>query len=73
MAEDQSRLNPELVEWLEERQKSLKIVKTTTSRGGLLVDWVPLESQVDGGKIAMPRPEDDRREFGARKEAAGDV
>jgi hypothetical protein len=56
MAEDQSRLNPELVEWLKERQKSLEIVKTTTTRSGMLVDWIPLESQVEGGRIATPRP-----------------
>jgi hypothetical protein len=56
MADDQSKLNPELVEWLNERQRSLEIVKTTRTRGGMLLDWIPLESQVEGGKIATPRP-----------------
>jgi len=56
MAKDQRQLNPELVEWLNERQKSLEIVKTTRTRAGMFVDWIPLESQVEGGRIATPRP-----------------
>ena len=49
-------MNPELAEWLNERQRSLEIVKTTRTRGGRFVDWVPLESQVESGTIATPRP-----------------
>ena len=56
MAQDQRLLNPELVEWLNERQASLNIVKTTTTRSGKVLDWVPLESQVDEGRIATAPP-----------------
>ena len=53
---DQGLLNAQLAEQLTERQKSLQIVKTTTSPSGQLLDWVPIESQVPGGKIATPPP-----------------
>jgi Neprosin len=56
MATDQSKLNPELTDWLQTRQKSLTIVKTTTSPSGLTLDWVPIESQVPDGKIASAPP-----------------
>jgi hypothetical protein len=56
MAQNQRMLNPELVEWLNERQASLNIAKTTTTRSGKVLDWVPLESQVDEGRIATAPP-----------------
>jgi hypothetical protein len=31
-------------------------VKTTRTLGGQLVDWIPIESQVHGGKVATPPP-----------------
>jgi hypothetical protein len=52
MAIDQSKLNPELIKFLEHRQAALKIVKTTTTPSGKTLDWVPRESQVADGKIA---------------------
>ncbi len=48
--------NPELETWLEARQKALTITKTTTTPKGTTLDWVPIESQVPGGKIASPPP-----------------
>jgi hypothetical protein len=54
---DQSKLNPELSRWLEARQKSLHIVKTTTTPKGQILDWIPAESQVASGKIASPPPQ----------------
>jgi Neprosin len=56
MSAKQDLLNPELVQWLTERQNSLHIVKTTSTPSGTLLDWVPIESQVPGGKIATPPP-----------------
>jgi hypothetical protein len=48
--------NAEWVDWLAKRQERLKIVKTTTTKPGRMVDWVPIESQVPSGKIASPPP-----------------
>jgi hypothetical protein len=56
MSANQTPLNPELVQWLNERQNSLHIVKTTRTPSGMVLDWVPIESQVAGGKIATPPP-----------------
>ena len=56
MSAKQNLLNPELVQWLTERQNSLRIVKTTSTPSGMVLDWVPIESQVSGGKIATPPP-----------------
>jgi hypothetical protein len=51
-----NQLNPELVNWLNIRQASLKIVKTTTTPSGQTIDWVPIESQHPSGKIATAPP-----------------
>jgi len=56
MAHEQNQLNPELVNWLKDRQVSLKIVKTTTTPSGQTIDWVPIESQHPSGKIATAPP-----------------
>jgi hypothetical protein len=56
MAANQSQLNPELVQWLNERQQSLQIKKTTVTPSGTTIDWVPIESQVASGKIATAPP-----------------
>jgi hypothetical protein len=58
MAIDQTKLNPELSNWLKARQGALKIVKTTTTPSGQILDWIPLESQHPTGKIASPPPLD---------------
>lgn len=56
MATNQSKLNPELVEWLAARQKSLQVVKTTKAPRGTTLDWVPIESQALSRGIATPPP-----------------
>jgi hypothetical protein len=58
MAIDQRQLNPELSQWLEKRQSELKIVKTTTTPSGGILDWIPVESQFTDGKVASPPPVD---------------
>ena len=50
MAIDQKELNPELSKFLEDRQNSLKIVKTTKTPSGQTLDWVH-ESQLPEVKI----------------------
>lgn len=58
MAIDPRQLNPEISQWLDARQKSLTIVKTTKTPSGQILDWVPIESQDPAGKIASPPPAD---------------
>lgn len=48
-------LNPEIRKWFEERQKHLKIVKTTRTPRGQTIDWIPIESQ-SPTRIATPPP-----------------
>ena len=54
MAIDQTKLNPELTQFLAARQSALKISKTTTTPSGQTLDWIPIESQDPTGKIASP-------------------
>jgi hypothetical protein len=49
-------LNPEIVGWFQERRARLEIVTTTQTPKGQTLDWIPIESQVPGGKIASPPP-----------------
>lgn len=49
-------LNPEIAQYFEARKSRIKPVKTTTTRSGQILDWVPVESQVADGKIATPPP-----------------
>jgi hypothetical protein len=56
MAIDQRQMNPELFKWHAARQAGLKIVKTTTTPSGQILDWVPIESQNPTGIIAPPPP-----------------
>ena len=51
----QSVSHPELTQWLESRERSLKITTTTTTQHGRTVDWVPIESQ-SSEKISEPPP-----------------
>ena len=53
---DQTKLNPELTQWLETRQSTLKITKTTITPSGHTLDWIPIESQDPTGKIASAPP-----------------
>ena len=56
MAIDQTKLNPELTQFLAARQSALKISKTTTTPSGQTLDWIPIESQDPAGKIASAPP-----------------
>jgi hypothetical protein len=56
MAIDQSKLNPELSDWLAKRQSALKIVKTTTTPSGQTLDWIRIGDQDPTGKIASAPP-----------------
>jgi hypothetical protein len=56
MSANQPLLGRDVVQWLAERQNSLHILKTTTAPSGMVLDWIPIESQVSGGKIATPPP-----------------
>ena len=49
-----TEVNSELTTWLKSRQSSLKITKTTISRNGQIIDWVPIESQLEGPVPAPP-------------------
>jgi hypothetical protein len=40
----------------EESRRRMKVVKTTRTPAGQIIDWVPIESQVAKGKIATPPP-----------------
>jgi hypothetical protein len=53
---DQGKLNPDLVKWLDTRQRRLNVTKTTTTPGGQTLDWIPRERQHPAGKIASPPP-----------------
>ena len=50
------QLNPELFQFLEARQNNLKILKTTTTPAGQMLDWVPIETQHPEGKVPSPPP-----------------
>jgi hypothetical protein len=50
------QLNPEIAQWFQARQQRLKPVRTTRTPSGQTLDWIPIESQVPGGKIATPPP-----------------
>src|ERR1700733_10978770 len=56
MEMEQRRLNPELFQWLDERQSQLKVVKTTTTPHGQVLDWISIESQHPEGKVPSPPP-----------------
>jgi hypothetical protein len=46
----------ELKEHFEKRAASLQVVETTRTSQGQILDWIPIESQVPGGRIASPPP-----------------
>jgi hypothetical protein len=52
----QKQLDPGLVNWLNGRQASLNIVKSTTTPSGQTIDWVPIASQHPSGQIATSPP-----------------
>lgn len=46
----------EITEYFERRHRRLRIVATTETPRGQLVDWIPIESQVRDGAVAKPPP-----------------
>ncbi len=48
---------PEFAEWLQQRQSRLEVTKTTNTRGGQTIDWIPVGSQ-SSQAIATPPPTD---------------
>ena len=46
----------EIKDYFENRATKLKVVKTTSTPGGHILDWVKIESQNPRGKIATPPP-----------------
>jgi hypothetical protein len=48
--------NEEIVRFFEERRRRLPVVKTTRTRSGQVLDWVPIKAQHPHGKIASPPP-----------------
>jgi hypothetical protein len=53
---DHERIREETEEYFTERWKRLKVVHTTRSPRGQIIDWIPLESQHPKGVIASPPP-----------------
>lgn len=58
-----------LLAHFDRRQRRLKIVATTRTPHGQIVDWVPIESQIPGGVIASPPPSRPMRELGRTRRA----
>jgi hypothetical protein len=50
---EKDTVNHEIASWLAARQKQLKISETTKTPAGQVVDWVPIESQIEE-TIATP-------------------
>src|SRR3954465_8404813 len=48
--------NTDLVHRYEESRRRLPIVRTTRTPSGQIIDWVPVQSQDPGEKIATPPP-----------------
>jgi hypothetical protein len=49
---DERRVN--IIDYFSKRQQRYKIVLTTKTKSGQIIDWIKPESQVPGGKIATP-------------------
>jgi len=56
---DAARRLEQIHAYLRGREERREVVARTTTRSGMQIDWVPVESQVRDGKVADP-PEDDR-------------
>jgi hypothetical protein len=52
---NQGKSSPEEMDWLNARQATLKVTKTTVTPSGQTLDWIPIESQ-GTEKIATPPP-----------------
>lgn len=49
-------LSPEIADYFRKRQARLKVVQTTRTPFGQILDWIPIETQVSNGSIAIPPP-----------------
>jgi hypothetical protein len=49
----------EIHQYLSDRHARRQVIARTTTRSGLELDWIPIESQLDGQRLARP-PDDDR-------------
>ena len=54
-------VNRSVIEFFEHRRNRLAIVKTTRTPSGQVLDWIPIESQAPGDKIATPPPAVEKR------------
>lgn len=52
----ETRLAAEVRAYFDRRRSRLKIVRSTRTPSGQIIDWVPIETQVPGGRIATPPP-----------------
>ncbi len=62
--------NDEIIRHFQARLRRLTIVATTRTPSGHILDWVPVESQVPGGAIAVPPPATDEPSPGMRDSEA---
>ncbi len=53
---DSQMPHEEIKQYFELRAAKRKVVKTTRTPSGQVLDWIPIESQHPGGKIATPPP-----------------
>jgi hypothetical protein len=53
---DRKRYEKEIRTYFERRLRNLKVIKTTRTPSGQILDWIEIDSQVAGGKIASPPP-----------------
>jgi hypothetical protein len=54
MPTDKSLDSGDFEQWLAARHTNLRVVKTTTTPRGQILDWIPIESQTPNGVIATP-------------------
>jgi Neprosin len=54
-------IDEEIIRYHEERLKRLRVVATTRTPSGQILDWVPIESQDLHGRIATPPPTQQHR------------
>ncbi|MGH7791427.1 MAG: hypothetical protein ACREOB_03845, partial [Thermodesulfobacteriota bacterium] len=47
----------QIIEFFSKRQTRYEVVATTKTKSGQIIDWIKPESQVPGGRIAAPPPE----------------
>ena len=68
--DDPKKIKEEYLAYFQNRQTRLEIVKTTRTPSGQILDWVPIESQIAGGrrKLATPPSEAVPLELGSGRQ-----